>query len=72
MTVRGHDPWPAVIKPKENPACKVIFTDKQVEAVVSALGYAGGTPKDKREQTVVAFLLALETAMRSGEILPLE
>jgi integrase len=39
---------------------------------VAALGYAGGTPKDKREQTAVAFLLALETAMRSGEILTLE
>ena len=67
-----HDPWPDVIKPQDNPARKVIFQDGQAERIVAALGYAGGTPKDKREQTAVAFLLALETAMRSGEILTLE
>jgi integrase len=67
-----HDPWPDVIKPQDNPARKVIFQEEQTERIVAALGYAGGTPKDKREQTAVAFLLALETAMRSGEILTLE
>lgn len=67
-----HDPWPDVIKPKDNPARKVIFQEGQAERIVAALGYEGGTPKDKREQTAVAFLLALETAMRSGEILTLE
>ncbi|MDF3858068.1 site-specific integrase [Achromobacter denitrificans] len=67
-----HDPWPDVIKPQDNPARKVIFQDGQAERIVDALGYAGGTPKDKRQQTAVAFLLALETAMRSGEILTLE
>lgn len=67
-----HDPWPDVIKPKDNPARKVIFQEGQAERIVAALGYKGGTPKDKREQTAVAFLLALETAMRSGEILTLE
>ncbi|CUI40489.1 tyrosine-type recombinase/integrase [Achromobacter xylosoxidans] len=67
-----HDPWPDVIKPKDNPARKIIFTNKQIEDIVSALGYTDGAPKDKREQTAVAFLLALETAMRSGEILTLE
>ena len=67
-----HDPWPDVIKPKDNPARKVIFQEGQAERIVTALGYEGGTPKDKREQTAVAFLLALETAMRSGEILTLE
>lgn len=67
-----HDPWPDVVKPQDNPARKVIFKDGQAERIVEALGYAGGTPKDKREQTAVAFLLALETAMRSGEILTLE
>lgn len=67
-----HDPWPDVIKPQDNPARKVIFQEGQAEHIVTALGYEGGTPKDKREQTAVAFLLALETAMRSGEILTLE
>ncbi|WP_315132766.1 site-specific integrase [Achromobacter marplatensis] len=67
-----HDPWPDVVKPQDNPARKVIFKDGQADKIVEALGYAGGTPKDKREQTAVAFLLALETAMRSGEILTLE
>ncbi|PPA76500.1 site-specific integrase [Achromobacter spanius] len=67
-----HDPWPDVVKPQDNPARKVIFKEGQAVKIVEALGYAGGTPKDKREQTAVAFLLALETAMRSGEILTLE
>lgn len=67
-----HDPWPDVVKPQDNPARKVIFKNGQADRIVAALGYAGGTPKDKREQTAVAFLLALETAMRSGEILTLE
>lgn len=67
-----HDPWPDVVKPQDNPARKVIFKEGQADKIVAALGYAGGTPKDKREQTAVAFLLALETAMRSGEILTLE
>ncbi|MDX3986931.1 MAG: site-specific integrase [Achromobacter sp.] len=67
-----HDPWPDVVKPQDNPARKVIFKEGQAAKIVEALGYAGGTPKDKREQTAVAFLLALETAMRSGEILTLE
>lgn len=67
-----HDPWPDVIKPQDNPARKVTFQEGQADRIVAALGYTGGTPKDKREQTAVAFLLALETAMRSGEILTLE
>jgi integrase len=67
-----HDPWPDVVKPKDNPARKVIFQDGEPERIVEALGYTGGQPKNKREQTAVAFLLALETAMRSGEILTLE
>ncbi len=67
-----HDPWPDVVKPQDNPARKVIFQEGQPERIVAALGYASGTPQNKREQTAVAFLLALETAMRSGEILTLE
>lgn len=67
-----HDPWPDVVKPQDNPARKVLFKEGQPEKIVDALGYNGGTPKDNRAQTAVAFLLALETAMRSGEILTLE
>jgi len=66
-----HDPWAEVTKPKESPPRDVIFEDGQVERIVEALGYEGGTPADKRQETAVALLLALETAMRAGELIGL-
>lgn len=36
--------------------------------MVLALGYDGGVPENAMQRTALAFLLALETAMRAGEI----
>lgn len=64
------NPLKGVTKPK-NPAPRdVRITDADAEAVVQALGYVRGTqPLTKRERLAVAFLLALETGMRRGELL---
>lgn len=66
-----HDPWKEVTKPKDGPPRDVLFVGDQVELIVSALRYAGGQPTTKRQQTAVALLLALETAMRASEIVGL-
>ncbi|NYT76661.1 site-specific integrase [Alcaligenaceae bacterium] len=65
------DPWKEVSKPADSRAREVIFTDAQVDKIVGALGYTGGQPASKRQQTAVALLLSLETAMRAGEIIRL-
>lgn len=44
----------------------------EIDAVVKALGYGGGTPANASQQAAVAFLLAVETGMRAGEMLSLE
>lgn len=67
------DPWEDLAKPKDSRARERIFTDEEVNRIVQALGWIDGTtPKDRRQETAVALLLALETAMRSGELLSLE
>ncbi|GAA4321708.1 site-specific integrase [Pigmentiphaga soli] len=66
-----HDPWPDVEKPADSRARTTTFQPGQAERIVEALGYEGGTPADKRQQAAVALLLALETAMRAGELLAL-
>ncbi|MFY2090299.1 tyrosine-type recombinase/integrase [Achromobacter xylosoxidans] len=66
-----HDPWKEVTKPKEGPPRNVLFVGDQVEKIVAALKYTGGQPSTKRQQTAVALLLALETAMRASEIVGL-
>lgn len=64
-----HDPWAEVTKPQESPPRDVLFHDWQVDRIIQALGYAGGTPQNRRQEAAVALLLSLETAMRAGEII---
>lgn len=64
-----HDPWAEVTKPQESPPRDVLFQDWQVDRIIQALGYAGGTPQNRRQEAAVALLLSLETAMRAGEII---
>src|SRR5690606_34870954 len=54
---------------QEPPPRDVLFEAGQVDRIVQALGYAGGTPQSKRQEAAVALLLSLETAMRAGEII---
>jgi integrase len=46
-----------------------IITDAERDFVVAALGFDGATVESIAHETAAAFLLALETAMRAGEIL---
>lgn len=48
-----------------------IISDAERDAMVLALGFDGARVETIRHETAVAFLLALETAMRAGELLAL-
>ena len=56
--------------PNSKPRTRVI-TDDERDRLLLALGYEGGPPREQRHYVALAFLLALETAMRSSEILGL-
>lgn len=61
-----------VTRPANPKPRKRRVADWERDAVLAALGYTPGLkPVDKREQLAVVFLLAIETAMRIGEILSL-
>lgn len=64
-----HNPWKEVTMPKRGKPRITTFKGDQAARVVCALGYLGGAPKRTRQQAAVALLLALETAMRAGEML---
>jgi site-specific recombinase XerD len=56
--------------PPRNDARDMRITNAHADAMIAALGYVRGTvPLTKSERLAVAFLLALETGMRRGELL---
>ncbi len=66
------DPMKEVRRPPDNPPRDRLISDKEIEKITLALGYQEGLPVALPSQRVaVAFLLAIETAMRSGEMLGL-
>lgn len=66
------DPMKDVRRPPDNPPRDRLISDKEIEKITLALGYQEGMPVALPSQRVaVAFLLAIETAMRSGEMLGL-
>jgi integrase len=54
--------------PQSPPSRRRRITDDEASRMVLALGYDGGEPQNAMQRTALAFLFALETAMRSGEI----
>lgn len=67
-----HNPMKNVRRPPDSPPRDRLITDKEIEAITLALGYQEGQPVSLSSQRVaVCFLFAIETAMRSGEILGL-
>ena len=48
------------------------ISEKEIERILDALGFDGETVRERRHVIAVAFLFALETAMRQGEIWNLE
>lgn len=65
-------PFRGIIPPAEGHARTRRISDAETEAIASALGYVRGSRPETASQFVAcAFLWALETAMRQGEILSL-
>lgn len=67
-----HDPMKDVKRPPDGPARDRLISKDEIAAIVLAHGFQEGSPVVSPMQRVaVAFLFAIETAMRSGEILGL-
>ncbi|CAM3676141.1 integrase [Bordetella pertussis] len=67
------NPWLDLTMPPEGRHRERIYTQDEVDRLVLALGWEEGQKVvTARQQTAVCFLLSLETAMRSGELLSLE
>ena len=67
------NPLEGVEKPQNSAPRDVQITDADAQAIVDALGYVRGhTPITRADRLAVAFLLALETGMRRGELLKTE
>lgn len=67
-------PTATVGRPKNSAPRTRTFSDDEIARIVHALGFSDGHfdgQMSASQQTAVCFLLALETAMRSGEVLAL-
>ena len=63
-----RNPLKDVRRPREPPARRRVVTEAEIGALRAALGFDGTNVRTIADETAVAFLLALETAMRAGEI----
>lgn len=64
-----HNPMQDVRLPQKSPPRDRLISDKERDAILRALEYEENEPvKTSRQIIAVAFLIALETAMRRGEI----
>lgn len=64
-----HAPLKDVKRPADTPPRDRRISAEEIQVICSALGYADGLAVETLSQQIaVAFLLALETAMRAGEI----
>ena len=61
-----------VAKPKTPPPRDRRITDEEIEQVLAALGFYEEEVTTKQHEVAIAFLFAIETAMRAGEILSLD
>ena len=69
--VLASNPAALVRRPSNPPHRERTFTDDEISRIVEALCYHGGKAETSSQQVAVAFLVALETAMRQSEILGL-
>lgn len=63
------DPIKDVDRPPNPPSRRRRISQDEIDRLTLALGYDGGAPETVSDRIALAFLFALETAMRSGEIL---
>lgn len=65
----AESPTKDVRRPKDSPPRDRRISDEEIERLCMALGFTDGEPvKTKSQAVAVAFLFAIETAMRAGEI----
>jgi integrase len=65
----SHSPMRDVVRPKQPPPRDRLISEAELERILLALEYdEKATIKTTRQKIAVALLLALETAMRQGEI----
>jgi integrase len=68
----GESPWTALKMPGDNPARSQRIPWQDIRRLVRWLGYrTGKRPTTKYQEVAWAFLIALRTAMRAGEIMGL-
>lgn len=76
-TARAEWKWLAtspttdVRRPDDEPPRDRLITEEETDRICQSLGYAGEV-RTKSDKVAVAFLLAIESAMRAGEICKLE
>lgn len=63
-----RNPVRDIRKPKPSRPRVRVISDAEADILTLALGYTGGKPQNVSQRVAVAFLFALETAMRAGEI----
>lgn len=72
MIEKDKNPMADVERPAGNPPRKVIHNVYQRDAILNALGYMDDAPvTTTRQEVAVIYLIALETSMRSAEIVNL-
>lgn len=68
----GDSPWTALRMPGDNPARTQRIRWQDVKRIVRWLGYrTGRRPTTKSQEVAWAFMIALRTAMRAGEVMGL-
>ena len=68
-----HNPMEGVDKPKNSAPRNRRISDQEIAAIIAGLGYCEESEiKTTKQYMALAFLLALETAMRQGEIMGLQ
>ncbi|VVD67767.1 tyrosine-type recombinase/integrase [Pandoraea soli] len=66
------NPMAEVRRPPEPPGRERLISQEEIESLLASMGYEDGLPiKTPMQRVAVAFLVAIETAMRSSEILTL-
>jgi len=65
----SHDPMTDIKRPKDPEARNRRISDREIERLLVALNYSDDLQiTSQRQKVAIAFLIALETAMRQGEI----
>ena len=66
------NPMARLKRPKNPPSRKRRISQAEIDAVCKGLGYVTGPPETLSQRVALAFLFAIETAMRGGEIVSLQ